>query len=92
MSINTLVNVKSRSVFFRRLWKSKRAPKAVQRGFQGGFWMILGSIWGRSAQEEQPEGRVQDRRGKGNQRAKGSPKGRGGKERQRKHASKQANK
>ena len=56
-------NVKSQSEFFRRVWKSKRAPKAVQRGLRGGFWMLLGSILEWSARQKQPEGRAQERRG-----------------------------
>ena len=54
-----MVNIKSQSEVFRWVWKIKRAPKAVQRGLQGGFGMILGEHFGavRSAKAARKEGR-----------------------------------
>ena len=40
---------------FRYICNSKRAPKAVQKVFQGGFCTIWGHILGLSTQEKQPE-------------------------------------
>ena len=41
IAINTRKNVKSQSEFLRRVWTSKRAPKAVQKKPLGGFGMTL---------------------------------------------------
>ena len=79
-----------RKLCFRRIRKNKRAPKAVERGFWGEFWMR--AFWGGPLRKSSQNRSTQERRGNRNRRAKGSHKGRGGKERQGKHASKQANK
>ena len=38
IAINRWENVKSQSEFFRRVWKSKRVPKAVQKRPPGWIW------------------------------------------------------
>ena len=43
IAINTWENVKSQSEFLRRVWKSKRAPKAVLKRPVGWIWDDVGS-------------------------------------------------